>query len=105
MAVSLVDIYKQIEHISNQPAAGTEQDASAICALSSLPRRDWHGMREKILKRGGPTAASLELMESAILAVSLEDGPAPSDVASTLNAVRLGGKGWNCLRYYDKVSE
>ncbi|XP_063075757.1 uncharacterized protein si:ch211-256m1.8 isoform X2 [Engraulis encrasicolus] len=42
-------------------------------------------------------------MESAILAVSLEDGPAPTDLASTLNAVRLGGRGWKCLRYYDKV--
>ncbi|KAG5279565.1 hypothetical protein AALO_G00079160 [Alosa alosa] len=102
-ALSLGDIYDQIEHISNLPAAGTEQDASAICALSSQPRRDWHSVREKILKKGGPTAASLDLMESAILAVSLEDGPAPPDVASTLNAIRLGGRGWNCLRFYDKV--
>ncbi|XP_048105906.1 uncharacterized protein LOC125298960 isoform X2 [Alosa alosa] len=103
IALSLGDIYDQIEHISNLPAAGTEQDASAICALSSLPRRDWHGLREKILKSGGPTAASLNIMESAVLAVSLEDGPAPPDVESTLNAIRLGDRGWNCLRYYDKV--
>ncbi|XP_076122815.1 peroxisomal carnitine O-octanoyltransferase-like [Alosa pseudoharengus] len=104
-ALSLGDIYDQIEHISNLPAAGTEQDASAICALSSQPRRDWHSVRERILKKGGPTAASLDLMESAILAVSLEDGPAPPDVASTLNAIRLGGRGWNCLRFYDKVGK
>ncbi|KAL2100644.1 hypothetical protein ACEWY4_002405 [Coilia grayii] len=102
-ALSLAAIYSQLQHISSLPAADTHHDASAICDLSSLPRRDWHGAREKIRKMGGPTAASLGVMESAILAVSLEDGPAPTDLASTLNAVRLGGRGWRCLRYYDKV--
>lgn len=102
-ALPLRAIYRQLQHISTLPPADTAHDASAICELSSLPRRDWHTAREKIQKKGGATAASLEVMESAILAVSLEDGPAPTDLASTLNAVRLGGRGWKCLRYYDKV--
>lgn len=104
-ALPLGDIYHQLELVNNQPAAGKDHDASAICSLSSLPRRDWYGVREQILKKGGPTADSLNLMESAVLALSLEDGPAPPDMASTLNAVKLGAKGWSCLRYYDKVSK
>ncbi len=57
----------------------------------------------EILNAGGEAAVSLEMMESAILAVSLEDNPAPADLANMLNAVRLGEKGGRSLRYYDKV--
>ena len=39
------------------------------------------------------------------MALSLEDCNPPSDLADTLNAVRLGGGDGSCLRYYDKVQE
>lgn len=84
-------------------AATPEQDPSIICGLSSLHRQAWHSVRMDILKAGGEASISLEMMESAILAVSLEDCPASADLAEMLNTIRLGQKDGKCLRYYDKV--
>ncbi|XDV13600.1 hypothetical protein PO909_001978 [Leuciscus waleckii] len=102
-AVPLNDIYAQLMHAMRHPEAPPEQDPSVICGLSSLHRQAWHSVRMDILKTGGEAAVSLEMMESAILAVSLEDHPAPADLAEMLNTVRLGEKDSGCLRYYDKV--
>lgn len=102
-AVPLNDIYAQLVHAMSYPEAPPEQDPSGICGLSSLHRQTWHSVRMDILKTGGEAAVSLEMMESAILAVSLEDHPAPADLAEILNAVRLREKDSRCLRYYDKV--
>ncbi|KAL1277747.1 hypothetical protein QQF64_024420 [Cirrhinus molitorella] len=99
----LNDIYTQLTHAMSHPAAALEQDPSTICGLSSLHRQAWHSVRMDIINAGGEAAVSLEMMESAILAVSLEDNPAPADLANILNAVRLGQKDGRCLRYYDKV--
>lgn len=99
----LNDIYAQLVHAMSHPAAAPEQDPSTICGLSSLHRQVWHSVRTDILNAGGEAAVSLGMMESAILAVSLEDTPAPADLANILNAVRLGEKDGRFLRYYDKV--
>ncbi|XP_059203415.1 uncharacterized protein si:ch211-256m1.8 [Centropristis striata] len=88
----------------DQPSAGKQNDPSLICSLSALDRKVWAATREEILGQGGDAAASLGLMESAVLTLCLEDCNAPSELADILNAVRLGGGGDGpCLRYYDKV--
>ncbi|XP_040918230.1 peroxisomal carnitine O-octanoyltransferase-like [Toxotes jaculatrix] len=99
-----IDIYNQLAEVMDQPCAGKQNDPSAICSLSALERKTWAAIREEILGQGGEAAASLGLMESAVLTLCLEDCNAPSELADILNAVRLGGGGDNpCLRYYDKV--
>ena len=102
-----IDIYNQLAQVMDEPRAGKQNDPSVICSLSALPRKDWAAVREEILEQGGEAAASLGLMESAVLTLCLEDHNAPSDLADTLNAVRLGGGGGDspCLRHYDKVLE
>ncbi|KAK2833735.1 hypothetical protein Q5P01_017624 [Channa striata] len=103
-ARSFIDIYNQLAQVMAQPSAGKQSDPSAICSLSALERTTWGSVREQILKEGGEAAASLGLMESAVLTLCLEDCNAPSDLANILNAVRLGGGGGTpFLRYYDKV--
>uniref|UniRef100_A0A1A7XEY9 Isoaspartyl peptidase/L-asparaginase n=2 Tax=Nothobranchiidae TaxID=405002 RepID=A0A1A7XEY9_9TELE len=103
-ARSLTDIYNQLAQVMDQPRASKQSDPSIICNLSALERKSWAALREEILQQGGETVASLELMESAVLALSLEDCDAPSELADILNAVRLGGgENHPCLRYYDKV--
>lgn len=99
----LNDIHSQLVHAMSHHAATPEQDPSIICGLSSLHRQAWHSVRMDILKAGGEASISLEMMESAILAVSLEDCPASADLAEMLNTIRLGQKDGKCLRYYDKV--
>ncbi|KAG5832533.1 hypothetical protein ANANG_G00292160 [Anguilla anguilla] len=98
-----LDIYSQVQEMASQPAAGPDQDPTPICSLSALQRQAWSALREQILQQGGTAAESLGLMESAVLAVCLEDCCPPADLAETLNAVRLGGGDGQCLRYYDKV--
>ncbi|KAI4889606.1 hypothetical protein NFI96_014626, partial [Prochilodus magdalenae] len=102
-ALPLLDIYTQLAHVVRLPDAQAAQDPSTICGLTALQRQTWHAIRQEILKGGGEAAESLEVTESAILALSLEDGPAPTNLADILNAVRLGGADGKCLRYYDKV--
>lgn len=88
----------------DQPSAGKQNDPSTICSLSAMERKAWAATREELLGQGEDTAASLGLMESAVLTLCLEDCNAPSELADILNAVRLGGGGDSpCLRYYDKV--
>uniref|UniRef100_A0A1A8K3K5 Isoaspartyl peptidase/L-asparaginase n=1 Tax=Nothobranchius kuhntae TaxID=321403 RepID=A0A1A8K3K5_NOTKU len=102
-ARSFVDIYNQLAQVMDQPRASKQSDTSMICNLSALERKTWAAIREEILQQGGEAVASLELMETAVLTLSLEDWDAPSDLADILNAVRLGGDNHPCLRYYDKV--
>ncbi|XP_051244736.1 uncharacterized protein LOC127356759 [Dicentrarchus labrax] len=103
-ARSFNDIYKQLAQVIDQPRAGKQNDPSAICSLSALERKTWAATREEIMGQGGDTAASLGLMESAVLTLCLEECNAPSELADILSAVRLGGGGDSpCLRYYDKV--
>ncbi|XP_051573686.1 uncharacterized protein si:ch211-256m1.8 [Myxocyprinus asiaticus] len=99
----LNNIYAQLVHALSHPAASPDQDPSIICGLSSLHRQAWHAVRMNILKEKGEAAASLQILESAVLALSLEDCPAPANLADILNAVRLGEGEGKCLRYYDKV--
>lgn len=88
----------------DQPRVAKQSDLPVICSLSALERKSWAVYREKIQEQGGEALTSLEVMESAILALCLEDCDAPSELADVLNAVRLRGGGDNpCLRYYDKV--
>lgn len=89
----------------DQPRAGKQSDPTTICSLSALQRKTWADIREEILGQGGEAAASLGLMESAVLTLCLEDWNAPPELADILNAVRLGGGDGPCLRYYDKVLE
>lgn len=100
--VPLLSLYSQLDHVINLPAA-LGQGSSRVCGLTALNRQTWHTVREEILKAGGEAARSLGVMESAILALSLEDYSAPLGLANILNAVRLGGGNRQCLRYYDKV--
>ncbi|KAK5621060.1 hypothetical protein CRENBAI_014584 [Crenichthys baileyi] len=101
---SFTDIYKQLAQVMDLPRAGKQNDPSVICSLSTLERKTWAALREEILKQGGDAQKSLELMESAILILCLEDSEAPCEMPDILNAVRLGGGGDTpCLRYYDKV--
>lgn len=103
-ARQFIDIYDQLVQVMEQPTAGKQNDPSIICSLSALQRKVWAATREEILEQGGDAAASLGLMESAVLTLCLEDCNAPSELADILNAVRLGGGGDRpCLRYYDKV--
>lgn len=88
----------------DQPRAGEQNDPSVVCTLSALERKSWAAVREEMLEHGGEALASLELMESAVLILCLEDCDTPSELADVLNAVRLGGGGGRpFLRYYDKV--
>lgn len=104
-ARSFNDIYDQLAQVMDQPRAGKQNDPSAICSLSAQDRKAWAATRDEILEKGGDAAASLGLMESAVLTLCLEENDAPSELADILNAVRLGGGGdsQTCLRYYDKV--
>lgn len=104
-ARSFIDIYNQLAQVVTQPSAGSQNDSFTICSLSALERKTWASIREEILGQGGPAAASLEIMESAVLTLCLEDCNAPSELADILNTVRLGGGESPCLRYYDKVVE
>lgn len=97
------DIYRQVVYVMSQHRAAKNNEPSAICGLSALQRQAWSAVREEILRAAGAAAASLGLMESAVVALSLEDCNPPADLADTLNAVRLGGGDGPCLRYYDKV--
>lgn len=101
--VPLLNLYTQLERVIYLPTASALHDPSTICGFSALNRRAWYDVREEILKAGGEAAGSLGVMESAILALSLEECSAPVDLANTLNVVRLGGGNSQCLRYYDKV--
>ncbi|KAK7926033.1 hypothetical protein WMY93_008343 [Mugilogobius chulae] len=103
-ARSFTDIYSQLAHVLDQPSVGVPDGALTVCRLSSLERKTWAGIREQILGQGGETAASLEVMESAVLTLSLEEKDAPTELADILNAVRLGTEEGTCLRYYDKVT-
>ncbi|XP_037647958.1 uncharacterized protein LOC119501579 [Sebastes umbrosus] len=99
-----VDIYNQLAQVMDQPSAGKQNDPSVICSLSALERKVWAATREEILGQGGDAAASLGLMESAVLTLCLEDCNAPSELADILNAVRMEEGGDRpCLRYCDKV--
>lgn len=103
-ARSFIDIYNHLAKVVDQPSSGKQNDPSAICSLPALERKTWAAIREEILGQEGAAATSLGLMESAVLALCLEDCNAPSELADILNAVRLGGGGDSpCLRYYDKV--
>ncbi|XP_076866634.1 uncharacterized protein LOC143517736 [Brachyhypopomus gauderio] len=99
----LCDIYTQLAQATCPQPASAAQDSHLVCALSALHRHAWYTVRKEILETGGEAAESLGLMESAILALSLEDCAAPADLADTLNTVRLGGLSSRGLRYYDKV--
>lgn len=101
--VPLLNLYTQLAHVIHLPTASALHDPSTICGFSALNRQAWYAVREEILKAGGEAAGSLGVMESAILALSLDDCAAPVDLANTLNAVRLGEGNSQCLRYYDKV--
>ncbi|KAK0138767.1 Isoaspartyl peptidase [Merluccius polli] len=96
----LFDIYNQLAQAMSH-ASSTK--SAVICGLSALERKSWAAIREEILKQGDTAAGSLGLMESAVVALSLEDCNAPPEMASILNTVRLGGGDGPCLRYYDKV--
>lgn len=99
------DIYTQLVQVMDQPTAAKQNDPSVICSLSALERKAWAASREEILEQRGDMAASLALMESALLALCLDENNAPSEMAAILNALKLGGGGRDsaCLRYYDKV--
>ncbi|XP_061703383.1 uncharacterized protein si:ch211-256m1.8 isoform X2 [Syngnathoides biaculeatus] len=100
---SFTDIYNQLAKIAEQLATGSQNDPLDICRLSALDRRSWAAIRDEIVEKGGPAAASLQIMESAVVVLSLEDCNAPSELGDVLNAVSLGGGNGPCLRYYDKV--
>lgn len=102
-ARSFSDIYDQLAQVMDQPRAEKQSDPSAICSLSALERKVWAVIREEILEQGGGAAASLGLMESALLTLCLEECNAPSELAGILSALKMGGGDSPCLRYYDKV--
>lgn len=99
------DIYNQLVGVMEQPRAAEENDPSVICSLSALGRKAWAASREDILEQGGDAAASLGMMESALLALCLDESNAPPEMAAILNALKIGvgGKASPGLRYYDKV--
>uniref|UniRef100_A0A3P9M1Q0 Isoaspartyl peptidase/L-asparaginase n=1 Tax=Oryzias latipes TaxID=8090 RepID=A0A3P9M1Q0_ORYLA len=102
-AKSFTEIYTQLAQVMDQPRAGEQNDPSVVCTLSALERKSWAAVRGEMLEHGGEALASLELMESAVLILCLEDCDTPSELADVLNAVRLGGGGGRpFLRYYDK---
>ncbi|TWW69552.1 Asparagine--tRNA ligase, cytoplasmic [Takifugu flavidus] len=99
------DIYNQLVGVMDQPRAAKENDPSVICSLSALDRKSWAASREDILEQGEDTAVSLGMMESALLALCLDESNAPPEMAAILDALKLGGggKGSPGFRYYDKV--
>ncbi|XP_048871294.1 uncharacterized protein LOC125742897 [Brienomyrus brachyistius] len=101
--LSVNDIYTQLAEAARRPGVARGLEPSPFCSLSALPRQEWCAMREKIQAGGEAVATSLGRMESAVLAVALEDCSAPASLAETLNVVRLGRGEGHCLRYYDKV--
>ncbi|XP_033833644.2 uncharacterized protein si:ch211-256m1.8 [Periophthalmus magnuspinnatus] len=103
-ACSFTHIYSQLAQVMAQPCAGEHNGALTVCSLSGLDRKTWAGIRQQILGQGGVAAEAMEVMESAVLALSLEERNAPTDLADILNAVRLGAEEGPCLRYYDKVT-
>ncbi|XP_072303120.1 uncharacterized protein [Eucyclogobius newberryi] len=103
-ARSFTDIYCQLAQVLAQPCVGDQNGALTVCSLSGLERKSWAGIREQILGQGGVAAAALEVMERAVLTLSLEESSAPTELADILNVVRLGAEEGPCLRYYDKVT-
>ncbi|XP_030205691.1 uncharacterized protein LOC115538007 [Gadus morhua] len=97
------DIYHQLAQAMSHTASSGQRHAPTICGLSALDRRSWAALRGEMVKQGGLAAGSLGLMESAVVALSLEGCEAPPEMANILNTVRLGGGDGPCLRYYDKV--
>ena len=98
------DIYHQLAQAMSHTASSGQRHAPTICGLSALDRRSWAALRGEMVKQGGLAAGSLGLMESAVVALSLEGCEAPPEMANILNTVRLGGGDGPCLRYYDKVT-
>ncbi|XP_053708149.1 uncharacterized protein LOC128751268 [Synchiropus splendidus] len=103
-ARSVADIYSQLVKVEAAARCGKQNGHSSICSFSAQRRRSWAAVRDKVLESGGAAAASLEVVEGAVLALCLEDSDAPAELADTLNAVKLGRKdGGPTLRYYDKT--
>ena len=98
------DIYHQLALAMSYASSSGQSNAPVICGLSALDRKSWAALREEIMKQGGVAAGSLGLMESAVVALSLEDCDAHPEMANILNTVRLGAGDGPCLRYYDKVT-
>jgi len=98
------DIYNQLAQAMSHTGSTKQSHNPVICGLSAMDRKSWAALREEILTQGGTAADSLGLMESAVVALSLEDCNAPPEMENILNTVRLGGGDGPCLRYYDKVN-
>ncbi|XP_013384130.1 uncharacterized protein LOC106154348 [Lingula anatina] len=92
--VSLEKIYRQLQAVTRHDGA-----PPSIAPFSALDRPTWAGIRESLIQRGASDA--IHVMESAILALSLEEKSAPDTRSKILEATRLGNDTQQC--YYDKV--
>nr|XP_015215084.1 PREDICTED: uncharacterized protein LOC102687500 isoform X4 [Lepisosteus oculatus]XP_015215085.1 PREDICTED: uncharacterized protein LOC102687500 isoform X4 [Lepisosteus oculatus] len=101
----LPEIHRQVSEVLRH--ADLDRSAQVpICSFSGLQRRVWYALRRTLLEQGGSAVAQvMEVLESAVVALVLEDGHPPPDPADALNALKLGkgSEGGHYFRYYDKV--
>ncbi|MGH0174326.1 UNVERIFIED_CONTAM: hypothetical protein FKN15_074883 [Acipenser sinensis] len=99
----LPQIHSQLLGAVRTPPGASLPLPASPCSLTALERPAWHALREALLSRGA--GGSLRTLESAVLALALEDCPSPDprDPAAALTSIRLGSPETRGMRHYDKV--
>ncbi|XP_072020391.1 carnitine O-acetyltransferase-like [Amphiura filiformis] len=96
--LSAEEIYQQLRAVT---MARREDASPSIAPFTALDRPTWASMRESLIQRGA--SESINVMESAILALSLEERTAPDTRSEVIEATRLGNNVPQQARYYDKT--
>ncbi|XP_058875397.1 carnitine O-acetyltransferase-like [Acipenser ruthenus] len=99
----LPQIHSQLLGAVRTPPGASLPLPASPCSLTALERPVWHALREDLLSRGA--GGSLRTLESAVLALALEDCPSPDprDPTAALTSIRLGSPETRGMRHYDKV--
>ncbi|XP_041098186.1 peroxisomal carnitine O-octanoyltransferase isoform X2 [Polyodon spathula] len=99
----LPQIHSQLLGAVRTPPRASLPLPASPCSLTALERPAWHAVREGLLS--GEGAGSLRTLESAVLALALEECPPPDprDPAAALTSIQLGSPKTRGMRHYDKV--
>lgn len=98
MAHSLKDIEAGIDGVIKAVVEGSAPGAG-VGHLTTMPRADWARLRKNLMGTSAKNAANLELIETALFAINLEDME-PADNLAACDQLLYGGKG---NRWYDKA--
>lgn len=91
------EIYNQIASIVKYNGVFHQE----ISNYTALERNMWSNIRSTLME--GDSQKSLEIMETAIVAIALDDCEELKGTQEIVDYIRLGSKGISCMRYYDKI--